>query len=419
VEVTVDVRDDGDAQGDPLSLKLLGRTATLLVLAVAWLAAAVLLVRTTVPAVDTGGLDVHRYFTSDQLARAHRYERFLRASWLLSLLGTIAALVVLVRRAPRIARGLELGPVSGGIVIGMVTLVTLWFVRLPFGLVDHWWAERHGLATGDYLAWLLEPWAQLGASAVYAMATIAIVIGLARRLGDRWWIVAAPLFVAMFASFAFVAGWIYVVDPKPVPPRFRDDVARLERAEHVGGTAVRVQKVSDVTNQVNAFAIGMGPSTRVFLWDTLLDGRFSDCEVRAVIAHELGHVHHRHVYKGVAWFALLAFPLVFAVARGTRRQGGMGNPGALPLAVLVVVLFGLVASPFENEVSRRYEAEADWSALEATRDPDAVSGVFEKFATTSLAEPNPPLWAYLLLENHPTIAQRIAMAEAWKRRNGR
>jgi STE24 endopeptidase len=251
------------------------------------------------------------------------------------------------------------------------------------------------------------------------MATIGIVMGLARWLGDRWWIAGAPVFAAIVASFAFVDGWLLAVDTHALPARLRDDVTRLEASEHVEGTPVRVETVSDFTKEVNAFSVGMGPSTHVVLWDTLLDGRFSDREVRAVLAHELGHVHHRHIWKGVGWFVLLAFPLAYAVARGTRRQGGMGSPGAVPLAVLVVVLFGVAATPLQNIVSRRYEAEADWSALEATRDPDAVSGVFEKFGRTSLDEPNPPLWAYVLLENHPTLAQRIAMAEAWKRRHAR
>jgi STE24 endopeptidase len=88
----------------------------------------------------------------------------------------------------------------------------------------------------------------------------------------------------------------------------------------------------------------------------------------------------------------------------------------VPLAVLTLVVVGLVAAPFENLVSRRYEAEADWSALNATRDAASGAKLFERFQRTSLADPNPPTWVYVLLENHPTLAQRIAMAEAWKRR---
>jgi len=394
----------------------IGRGATILVLAGGWLVAALLLARTTVPNLDLGGLDVHRYFTDAQLARAHRYERVVRLTWVLALAAELAALVILVRRSPRMVRGMELGPVGAGIVVGMVTLVTLYAVNLPFGFFDQWWAARHDLATGDYAAWLFAPWIQISAEAVWAMATIAIVMGLARWLGERWWLAAAPVFVVAVGSLAFVFGWLSVVDTKPVPNRFRDDVATLERIEHVSGTPVRVDDVSDYTSQVNAFTSGFGPSTRVVLWNTLLDGRFTDGEVRAVIAHELGHVQHRHVLKGMGWFALLAFPLTWAIARATRRRGGMGSPAAVPLAVLTVVVFGVLTAPVQNVVSRRCEAEADWSALKATRDPTAVRDAFRNFTETSLSEPNPPTWDYILLETHPTIAQRIAMAEAWRQR---
>jgi Zn-dependent protease with chaperone function len=71
-------------------------------------------------------------------------------------------------------------------------------------------------------------------------------------------------------------------------------------------------------------------------------------------------------------------------------------------------------APFENAVSRRYEAEADWRALQTTHDPAAMRRLFERFQETSLQDPNPPLWAYLWLENHPTLMQRIAMAQAWR-----
>ncbi len=407
-------------RGTPISrLRQSGQAATLLLLGAGWAVSAFLLLRTSVPSLDLDGLDVHRYFTDDQLGDAHRYERLVRVSWLLSVLATIAALVVLDRRAPRLARGLELGPVGGGIVLGMVTLVTVWFVKLPFGFVDQWWAKRHGLGTGNYLAWLLAPWLTVLIEAISAMATIAIVIGLAQRLGDRWWIAGAPVLAAIVAAFAFLTGWAQASNTTPVPYHFRDDVARLEAAEGVVGTPVRVEEVSDFTNQVNAITVGIGPSTHVVLWDTLLtDPDLNDAEVDAVIAHELGHVKHRHIAKSVAWFALLAFPLAWAVALVTRRQGGMRKPGAVPLAVLTLFVLGQLTTPLQNAVSRRYEAEADWEALEATRDPTAVSGVFQSFAESNLAEPNPPVWDYLLLENHPTLAQRIAMAEEWKRRNG-
>ena len=44
--------------------------------------------------------------------------------------------------------------------------------------------------------------------------------------------------------------------------------------------------------------------------------------------------------------------------------------------------------------------------------------LFERFQDTSLQEPNPPLWAYLWFETHPTLMQRIAMAEQYERAHG-
>jgi STE24 endopeptidase len=181
----------------------------------------------------------------------------------------------------------------------------------------------------------------------------------------------------------------------------------------VSGTPVTVEKASAVTNEVNASSTGFGPSSHVVLWDTLL--RLSPGEVRFTVAHELGHVAHRHVLKAVAWSLLVFVPLAWLVTLVARRRGGLANPASLPLALLTLVIVGFLAKPIENAVSRRYEAEADWSALRATNDTASGRKLFVDFQRTSLAQPSPPLWAYLWLEDHPTLAQRIAMVERFAR----
>ena len=89
-------------------------------------------------------------------------------------------------------------------------------------------------------------------------------------------------------------------------------------------------------------------------------------------------------------------------------------PEAVPLALLAIVVLDLLALPLQNAITRHMEAEADWRALQATHDPAAATALFKRFVTTTLDEPDPSTLEYLLLENHPTIAQRIAMAEAWR-----
>ena len=178
------------------------------------------------------------------------------------------------------------------------------------------------------------------------------------------------MFVGIAALFAFVSGWLGAAGRiRSADPALRADVVRLERAEHVTGTPVRVQDVSSWTNQANAFTVGFGPSTHVVLWNTLLDGRFSRGEEDVVIAHELGHVRSRHILKAIGWTALLVLPTLWLVALALAARGGVGDPANLPLVFLALTVLALLTAPVQNVVSRRYEAEADWRALNATHDP--------------------------------------------------
>ena len=178
-------------------------------------------------------------------------------------------------------------------------------------------------------------------------------------------------------------------------------------------TPIVVERVRRSTTLPNAEAAGMGPSRRVIVWDTLVDGRFTERELEVVVAHELGHLARHHIWKDVGWYALFAFPGAWAIARATRRRGGMSLPPAVPLALLVLVVLNYLALPLQNAISRHMEAEADWMALRTTRDPAAAIGLFRRFVPTTLEEPDPSTFDYLLRENHPTLVQRIGMAEAY------
>jgi STE24 endopeptidase len=88
----------------------------------------------------------------------------------------------------------------------------------------------------------------------------------------------------------------------------------------------------------------------------------------------------------------------------------------VPLGLFVLVALSLLALPLQNVITRHLEREADWQALGATEDPAAAEGLFERFAVTSLGDPSPPTWAYILMDTHPTLAQRVSMARAWRAR---
>ncbi len=371
------------------------------------------------PSLNTSGLDPHRYFSQRSLDRAASYTRGVEVLWLLSTAATLAALVVLARLLPPKVRSIGLGRIGSAVIVGMVLIVGLWFVGLPFSFADLWWQHHWGLGPFDILAWLNGQWALLAPAAVSALATIVLLVGLAGRF-RRWWLVATPVVVVIAAFFAFVSGWLVAGSAHPLRnPQLAADARRMERIEHVSGTPIGVQDVSKWTDQANAFTVGFGPSTHVIVWDTLLNGRFTRGEKVAVIAHELGHVRSRHIIKGIGWTALVVLPTLWILGLVTRRRGGVGDPANLPFVILALTVIGLLTAPFQNVVSRRYEAEADWRSLNATRDPASTRKLFQTFERTSLDNPSPPAWDYLWLETHPTLAQRIAMVEQWRTRAAR
>jgi STE24 endopeptidase len=397
--------------------------ATLLALAVLatlWALAAHALWETSVPSgLTPQHVDPRSLFSSSFLARSSSYERFLGIDALLGQVALIAVLAVYAWRGHRLMRESAAGPIGTGMLLGMLGFAMVWLVELPFGLAAVWWERRHGISHQGYVSAVIDGFLSLGGEFVFVSLALLIAMALARVLRRWWWALAAPAFAALALLSAFVSVFLipktHALDRGPTAA----DVRRLASVEGVAGTRADVQNVDRETTAPNAEAVGFGPTRRLILWNTLLDGRFDRAEVRAVIAHELGHLAHRHTLKRVGWLALFLLPAAALVALFTRRRGGLARPEAVPVALFVFVLLQLVSAPLMNVVSRREEAEADWSSLRATRDPTAERSLFVNLARTSLGDPDPPAWSYVLYADHPTIAQRIAMVQAWRARNAR
>jgi STE24 endopeptidase len=388
--------------------------------AAAWLLCAALLLRTAVPSgLRLPPVDTDAVFGRDVVREAARVERFFLVTWVLEQITLFATLWVYARRGARFARESAAGPIGTGMLLGMLGLGIVWLVQLPFTLVDVWWARRHGLTEAGYLDWALGHWLELGGAFVSICVALLVVMFLARRLGEIWWIPGAAAFVAIGALFAFTAPYLVATETTPLrDPGLERAVAELERDQGVAGIPVSVEDVSGTTSQANAYAVGFGPSRKIVLWSTMIDGSFTDAEVRVVLAHEIAHHSSDHIRKALAWFALFALPGAWILMRATRSRGGIGEAAAVPLALLVVAALQLASAPAQAWISRRMEAEADWKALEATRDPAAARGLFVGFGE-DLTNPDPPAWAHLLLDSHPTLAQRVAMTDAWQRRQPR
>jgi STE24 endopeptidase len=380
--------------------------ALLLAAAAVWAVAAWLLWRSSLPALHLPHLDEQALFPSHALHQAQSYSQGARLFWLAQTITQLAVLGLFAHFGVRWMRESAAGPIGTGMLLGMIGFALVWVAELPFSVLDIWWRHHFGLS-GSYVTATIGGWFALGAEFVLLCSALVIVMGLARTrwIGEYWWLPAVPVFVGLRTLLAFIAPWL--LGGRPLHARY---VAQLENTEHVH---VPVRLLGGFS-EPNAFATGLGPSRRVFLWDPIVRPPFTPRMDRFVLAHELGHLAHNHIWKQIGWYALFALPLAYLLALATRRRGGMGVPEAVPLAIFVYVVLQLAFLPLQNVVTRHLEAEADWSALRATHDPTAGRQLFRLFASETLDDPNPPWWDYVFLENHPTLLQRIEMTQYFR-----
>jgi Zn-dependent protease with chaperone function len=105
----------------------------------------------------------------------------------------------------------------------------------------------------------------------------------------------------------------------------------------------------------------------------------------------------------------LAEPLGYAGLSGGTLA--FKSPAALPLLMLVLMVFGLVLGPAQNALSRFFERQCDRYALDRTHRPDAYRSAFIKLAHINKADADPHPLVVWLFDDHPPIRERLAMAQ--------
>jgi STE24 endopeptidase len=417
MQISVNVREDSDAHR---SRATLAKRAAVLGAAAVWVVSGLLLWRTEVPHLQLAELDPRRYFGAQELERIADFRRVTRLLFLGTLALEAAVLFLFVWKAGAVTdalAGIAKGRIRTGLVTAGLAVVAVWLVLLPLAGISHWWRRRYGLSEQGYGGWLRDGAISLGVQLVLVLLAVAIFMGLATWLGRSWWLAGGPAVVLV--AVVYILAQPLVLDPlfnrfEPLPDRvLAAEIEALGRKEGVTVSSVEVADASRRTTAANAYVAGIGPTRRVVLFDTLLDGRFSEPEVVSVAAHELAHVGRRHLWKGLGWFALIVVPCLFVVARAAERHGGLAHPRAVPLALAVAFGLFLLTLPFVNAVSKRYEAEADWIALRSTGDPAAFISLEQKLVGFNLGDPDPPAWASFWFGTHPPPIRRIAMAEAY------
>jgi STE24 endopeptidase len=308
--------------------------------------------------------------------------------------------------------------------VGYVLIVAVLSFPLAFYqlfLREH----QYGFATQTFGPWFLEQLVGLVVALIASSIALVVFYSVFRRAPKSWWLwgtlVAVVLsFVGNFIAPIYVEPLFNTYQPL-TDAKIRDSILAMAQANQIPVTQVFEVDASRQTTRVSANVAGMLWTTRIALNDNLL----KQCtlpEIRAVMAHEMGHYVLNHgakltIYFGVValfGFGIASIAFDWAVRRWGQRWDvrGIADPAGFPLLMLIFLTFAFLMTPVLNSITRVTEREADQFGINASREPDGEAKVALKLGAYRKLDPT-PLEEFIFFD-HPSGRARIQMAMEWK-----
>jgi STE24 endopeptidase len=355
-------------------------------------------------------------------ARAEDYHRSQRILAVAGYLTDVAALAVLLFTGwsaglRSFAAQIWISPAAALLIYAAILGAILKLVSLPLDYLDGFWLEHcYELSKLTLGAWIKDELKGLLVGGVLGALALELVYGALRAWPRGWWMVAAGVFTAFFVLMANLGPVLLLplfFKLKPLGNASLED--RLRRLAESAGTHIKGAyewKLGEKTRKANAALTGLGNTRRILLADTLLEN-FSEDEIEAVLAHELGHHVHADIWRGLAVQTAATFLGLYAVHLALDRWSvalgfrGPSDFADLPLLVLVTLAVSLLLLPAVNAFSRHAERAADLFAIRSLPEPAAFASALERLAGLNLAERSPHPWIEFIFHSHPSIGSRI------------
>ncbi|MGC1320962.1 MAG: M48 family metallopeptidase [Candidatus Udaeobacter sp.] len=308
-------------------------------------------------------------------------------------------------------------------------LLLVYALSFPLNVYEHFFREhQYGLATQSLPAWFQEQLIGLGITLIGGTIFFVVLYTVFRRAPKTWWIWGTGVavvfsFVLLFIAPVFIEPLFNTYKPL-TKPEISEPILVMARANQIPVKQVFEVDASRQTTRVSANVSGILGTTRIALNDNLLK-QCTVPEIRAVMAHEMGHYVLNHgakllTYLGI--FVLVGFALTGILFDAAVRRWGakwsvrsVADPAGLPLLALIFSTLLFLATPLLNTVVRVTEREADAFGINTAREPDGMAeaalklGAYRKLNPTPLEE--------FIFYDHPSGRTRIRMAMDWKAAN--
>jgi STE24 endopeptidase len=282
--------------------------------------------------------------------------------------------------------------------------------------------QRHGFNRMSWGMWIGDQFKQALLGVALGAPIGALILWLMGAAGPQWWLWAWGAWV----GFSLLLMVIFPIFIAPLFNKFEplQDQHLIDRVQALmtrcgfKANGFFVMDGSRRSAHANAYFTGLGASKRVVFFDTLLT-KLSHGEVEAVLAHELGHFKHRHVFKRMVMMfvmSLLGFALLGWLSQQVAFYAGLGvhpNLGA-PNDALALLLFMLALPPFLFFVSpvfsyfsRRDEYQADAYACAQSSGKDLVMALIKLYKDNSSTLTPDPMYVRFYY-SHPPASERLA-----------
>ncbi len=304
-----------------------------------------------------------------------------------------------------------------GFIISLMILGSL--IDLPFSLYRTFVLEqKFGFNKMDGKTFVGDLFKEVLLTLIIGLPLIYAVLYLMGAMGEYWW---AYVWLVL-TGFSLLMFWLYPTYIAPIFNKFKplDNLelkAKIDNLLNRTGfksDGVFVMDGSKRSSHGNAYFTGIGKNKRIVFFDTLLEG-MEDQEVEAILAHELGHFHHKHIRKHMITtfvISLLGLALLGYLINQAWFFNGLGvetmsNHTALILFTLTMPVFSFFIAPISNALSRKHEFEADAFAAKHTNADDLVSSLVKLYRDNASTLTPDKLYS-AFHDSHPSASIRIA-----------
>ena len=233
---------------------------------------------------------------------------------------------------------------------------------------------------------------------------------------NLWWLLMS---LTTF-SLIIISMFIYPTYISPIFNNFKklndenikDEIKDLSNKTNFSIENLFIMDRSKRSKHPNAYFTGFKSNRRIVFYDTLID-LLSAKEIKAVLAHEIGHYKHNHLVKSLVLSSIVIFIGMFLLSQliNSNHYLEILNLPISASSQLVALFFtyqvvSFFTDPFFSTLSRKNEYEADTFASNQVEKEYLISSL-TKLYKSNLSFLIPNKFYALFYFSHPTVLERI------------